>query len=171
MFNYCQDAKNGINFDMKKFYYSVCVEENEQIYFGFSFVMKDGEPPVMFVFTVMTMGYTRSPFIAKSLMQPLIRKWRYLQIWVTIFYDDGFSVSNSESFLRKAALQIQCDLLRAGLVPGVGKCNWWPQKIIDWIGLRWDFERGGMQVLPIRVVKVDERLSYLINNCPLVSLG
>ena len=83
----------------------------------------------MFVFTVMTMGYTRSPYIAKSLMQPLLRKWRFLNIWVLIFYDDGFTVSNSKTFLRKAALQIQCDLLRSGLVPGVAKCNWFPQQV------------------------------------------
>ena len=114
----------------------------------------------MFVFTVLTFGYTRAPFIAKSLMQPLIKKWRELNILVTIFYDDGFSVSNCEKFLRKAALQIQCDLIRAGLVPGVDKCKWWPQKTIDWVGLRWNFELGGMSILPRRVEKVEARLNF-----------
>ena len=123
----------------------------------------------MFVWTVMTFGYTRAPFIARSLMKPLIKKWRMLHILVAVFYDDGFSVSHDPHFLKKASLQIQCDLLRAGLVPGFNKCKWNPTTSIDWIGLRWDFNLSGILIIPRRMERCKKMREYLIQKWPKVS--
>jgi hypothetical protein len=51
------------------------------------------------------------------------------------------AVGQTQVELRKQALQIQCDLLRAGLVPGVTKCIWTPVPKVKWNGLLFDFER------------------------------
>jgi len=49
------------------------------------------------------------------------------------------SVSNDKIFLKRESLQIKCDLLRAGLLPGTEKCVWKPCKALDWVGLHFDF--------------------------------
>jgi hypothetical protein len=53
-----------------------------------------------------------------------------------VFYDDGMAVGNDYNLLKKQGLQIQCDLLRAGLVPGVTKCIWEPVSVVQWNGLK-----------------------------------
>jgi hypothetical protein len=63
--------------------------------------------------------------------------------------------------LGKLAIQIQCNLLNAGLVQGVEKCVWIPEKIIDWNGFRFDFHKGGLQILPHRIEKLLENLTQL----------
>jgi hypothetical protein len=84
--------------------------------------MVDNGPHCYFVWARVPYGYTRAPYIAKSLMKPLITKWRRLGFKIVVFYDDGMAVSHSQTELKKQGLQIQYDLLRAGLVPGVTKC-------------------------------------------------
>jgi hypothetical protein len=84
-------------------------------------------------------------------MKPLITKWRKLGCKIVVFYDDGMAVSHSQSELKKQGLQIQCDLLRAGLVPGVTKCVWSPCRIVHWNGLTFNFENRGIAVMPHRI--------------------
>jgi hypothetical protein len=61
---------------------------------------------------------------------------------------------------------MQCDLLRAGLVPGVKKCVWSPVQIIDWNGLTFDFARKGMSVKAERIAKLKENLSQIMDKWP-----
>ena len=84
--------------------------------------MEENAPHTYFVWTTIPYGYTRAPFIAKALLKPLVAKWRQLGCKIVVFYDDGMAVGQSQAELRKHTLQIQCDLLGAGLVPGVTKC-------------------------------------------------
>jgi hypothetical protein len=39
-------------------------------------------------------------------------------------------------------MQMQCDLLQEGLVPGVNKCSWDPRVIIEWNGLKFNFDEN-----------------------------
>ena len=73
--------------------------------------------------------YTRAPFIARQIMKPLISRWRSLGGFVVVFYDDGLIVFHSKSQLEKLSLQVHCDLLRAGLLPGIDKCIWEPTEV------------------------------------------
>jgi len=167
MFRYSADAVAGIKFDIKKYYYGIDLHPDFQKYFGFMYVMDDNEPPTMFVWTVVPYGYTRAPFIARELMKPLIAKWRKMDAKVVVFYDDGMLVHENMAFLRKLSLQVQCDLLRAGLVPGVEKCVWIPEKIIDWNGLRFDFGRKGISILERRITAALEEMSTLKLSWPM----
>ena len=99
MFSSCFDANFGIQFDMKKFYYEVDIDEDFQPYFGFMFPLHSDEPSY-FVWTVLPYGYTRAPYIAKSLMKPLISKWRALGIPVVVFVDDGFAVNKDKTITK-----------------------------------------------------------------------
>ena len=54
-------------------------------------------------------------------MKPLIAHWCRLGASVCIFYDDGMAVAADPLYLTKLSLQMHCDLLRAGLVPGANK--------------------------------------------------
>ena len=131
--------------------------------------MKDGEESTFFVWTVLPYGYTRAPFLAKSLLKPSISKWRALGILIVVFYDDGMAVSNDDVFLKKASLQIQCDLLRCGLLPGIEKCVWNPSKVIDWVGLKWDFSLHELSILPRRIDKTLDFAKTLIHDWPKVT--
>jgi hypothetical protein len=42
----------------------------------------------------MPYGYTRAPYIAKSLMKPLVARWRKLGCKIVVFYDDGMAVAD-----------------------------------------------------------------------------
>jgi hypothetical protein len=39
-------------------------------------------------------------------------------------------------------MQMQCDLLQEGLAPGVNKCSWDPRVIIEWNGLKFNFDEN-----------------------------
>ncbi len=136
MFEYAKTATCGVKFDLKKFYHEIDIAEEHQKYFGFMYKMAEGEAHTYFVWTTLPYGYTRAPYIARQIMKPLIAKWRRLGALVVVFYDDGMAVSDDKEFLKKFAVQMQCDLLKAGLVPGVNKCIWDPKGIIEWNGLR-----------------------------------
>ena len=168
---YSLEANYGIKFDLKKFYYEMDISEDHQTYFGFMFPMSDGEEPTYFVWTVLPYGYTRAPFIAKSIIKPLISKWRSLGIFVVVYVDDGMAVSQDKHFLKRAALQIQCDcdLLRVGLLPGIEKCFWDPIKCVDWNGIRWDFLQKCISILPHRTDKAVSNIDFLIENWPFVT--
>ena len=170
MFNYSINAKCGIKFDLKKFYHEIYIEESQEGFFGFMYPMADGDEPSYFVWTVLPYGYTRAPYIAKSIMRPLIAKWRELGIFIVVFVDDEQSVNYDVKFMKKASLQKQCDLLRAGLFPGIEKCSWDPKNSLDWNGLKWDFHLGGISILKHRIDKCIDKISKLKNSWHLVSL-
>jgi hypothetical protein len=168
MFFYAKTAKCGIKFDLKKYYHEIDIHADFQKYFGFMYRMGNAVDHTYFVWTTVPYGYTRAPFVAKSLMKPLVSHWRRLGAFVVMFYDDGMAVSDNLNFLAKLSLQMQCDLLRAGLVPGVQKCIWKPVPEIDWNGLI-DFWKGTMSVQKQRVTKVLESVNFLLTNWQKVS--
>jgi hypothetical protein len=131
--------------------------------------MEEGKPHTYFVWATMPYGYTRAPYIAKSLMKPLVARWRKLGCKIVVFYDNGMAVADSEQILKKQALQIQCDLLRAGLVPGVSKCIWQPTDSMQWNGLNFDFKKRGISIMDHRLDHMREKVNSLLLNWPKVS--
>jgi len=162
MFLFSQQAEFGIKFDIRKYYYAIDILEDHKDFFGFMYTDTPTEGPVMYRWTVLPFGYTRAPFIARQLMKPLISKWRSLNIDIVVFFDDGMAVSKDFEFLRKASHQILCDLLRAGLVPGIAKCRWQPEKIVEWNGLVFDFNRKGISIMDRRLTSATAAASDLL---------
>ena len=115
-----------------------------------------------FVWTTLPYGYTRAPYIARSLMKPLIANWRRLGASVCVFYDDG---------MAKLSLQMHCDLLRAGLEPGAQKCLWSPQTIIDWNGLTYDFNHHGIKIMARRINATIATIQTVFNLWPVLILS
>ena len=72
-------------------------------------------------------------------------------------------------FLKKASHQILCDRLRAGLIPGLGKCFWDPVKSLSWIGLHWDFEKAGISITKRRTEKLVSSLKEMKTAWPIVT--
>jgi hypothetical protein len=168
MFDYATKSEFAIKFDMKKFYHQIQINREFQKYFGFRYEDATGTD-VYYVWKTMPYGYTRAPFIAKQLMRPLIARWRKLGALTVVFYDDGMAVSESYEYLAKLSLQMQCDLIRAGLVPGANKCIWVPVKSIDWNGLTFDFERKGICIKADRIRKLLDGNRDLMDRWPQVS--
>ena len=164
MVEYAKDASWAIKFDLKKFYHEIDIDESHQKFFGFMFKMEDALEPEYFVWATLPYGYTRAPFIARQRMKPLIAKWRRLGAYVVVFYNDDMAVSKDENFLQRVSLQMQCDLLNAGLVPGVGKCIWKPQQLVDWNGLTFNLADTSLAIMQKRIVKVAEALKICTKN-------
>jgi Reverse transcriptase (RNA-dependent DNA polymerase) len=169
MYRYAVDANYAIKFDLKKFYHEIALHRDYVTYFGFEYDLDGTGDKQYFVWKTLPYGYSRAPYIARQLLKPLIAKWRLLGALCVIFYDDGMCVANCPYYLRKMSLQIQCDLLRAGLVPGYKKCEWFPVQIIDWNGLRFDFLARGISVLPLRILKIHDNLNEMIEHWPNVT--
>jgi len=146
MFAYSQRADWGIKFDLKKFYHEIDIHPAFQTYFGFMYKMAADRPASYFVWKTLPYGYTRAPYIAKMIMKPLVTKWRRLGAMAVVFYDDGMIVAKQHADLCRLSIEIQCDLLESGLVPGVSKCIWNPCQLIDWNGLRFDFAQKSLSV-------------------------
>jgi Reverse transcriptase (RNA-dependent DNA polymerase) len=168
MFHYAEQSEFAIKFDMKKFYHQIPIHVDFQTYFGFRYEYTPGKVSY-FVWLTMPYGYTRAPFIARQLMKPLVSKWRRLGALTVVFYDDGLAVAKSKVYLQSLSLQMQCDLLRAGLVPGVKKCTWVPVRKIDWNGLTFDFDRKGMSIKQLRIDNTLETVNDLIEKWPKVT--
>ena len=66
-------------------------------------------------------------------------------------------------------MQILCDLLRAGLTPGLEKCHWSPCKVLTWLGLEWDFHFGGIRIIQRRKEKLFDRIELLKTKWPRVT--
>ena len=169
MLEMSKSANFGIKFDLKKFYHEIDLHPTEYQYYGFAFPYGPNDKHTYFVWTTLPYGYTRAPFIAKSLMKPLIAHWRRLGASVCVFYDDGMAVAADPLYLTKLSLQMHCDLLRAGLVPGATKCLWQPQKIIDWNGLTFDFNEKVLKIMKHRVNATLETLQSTLNSWPVLT--
>ena len=155
MFDYASTADFAIQFDLKNFYHQIEINPLDKKYFGFTFPLCPDLGPLYFVWNTVPYGYTRAPFIARSLLKPLIAKWRSLGAMVVVFYDDGMAVGKERTLLKKLSSQMHCDLLRAGLVPGIEKCKWQPEKVIVWNGLLFDFE---LKLLRIKEQRIDNAM-------------
>jgi hypothetical protein len=64
---------------------------------------------------------------------------------------------------------MQCDLLRAGLVPGVSKCIWKPKTLIDWNGLRFDFHSKTLSIMQHRIEKTVVSIDELLEKWPVLT--
>ena len=169
MLDYAKEASFGIKFDLKKFYHEIDISPQFQTYFGFTYVMEDGKAPEYFVWQTLPYGYTRAPYIARHLMKPLIGKWRKLGVMVIVFYDDGMAVANCPKFLEKVAVQMQVDLLMAGLVPGVDKCVWEPTPVVSWNGLVFDMAKKELHIMVPRLERCVDNISELLFKWPNVT--
>ncbi len=168
MFNFSLGATHGIKFDLKKYYHQIKIHDSEIKYYGFVYKMSNAPGPEYFVWRTMPYGYTRAPYIARELMKPLISRWRKLGVKIVVFYDDGMAVGDCPILLLRSSLQIHCDLLRAGLVPGFDKCIWMPSTQIPWTGLVFDFLKKGISVKERRIQEALEGITLLKAKWPRV---
>ena len=124
MLNFATNAQFAIKLDLKKFYHEIDIRADMQQFSSFMYQLKDSEPHTYFVWETVPYGYKRALFVAKTLMKTLVTRWHHMGTKIVVFYDDGMAVGSDLLILRKMACQVQCDLMRARLVPGVGKCIW-----------------------------------------------
>ena len=131
--------------------------------------MDETKGPEYFVWQTLPYGYTRAPYIARSLMKPLIAKWRKLGAHVIVFYDDGMAVAQCPKFLEKLSVEMLCDLLMAGLVPGVDKCVWDPIEVVNCNKLVFDMKSKCLMIMPQRLERCVLNVQELLLEWPNVT--
>ncbi len=167
MFEYSVNSEYAIKYDLKKYYYHIKIHDDYQKYFGFSFEING--KVINFIWTCLPYGYTLGPLIARHIMKPLVTFWRSLKIKNACFFDDGMACDRNFEFLKRAGLQMHCDLIRAGLIPGLEKCTWHPTKLIDWNGLTFDFNRKCLSIKTDRIFILKNLLNTFLRKWPNVS--
>ena len=167
MFEFAKYSNFGIKFDLKKFYFHIEIHDEYKKYFGFSYPIKG--KTVYFIWNVLPYGYTKAPYIAKHLIKPLVSNWRHKGFQVSVFFDDGFCVSSSYDELMKFSVQIQSDLIKAGLIPGLEKCVWVPSTSLSWNGLFWNFKEKELKIIDRRIASLLDELKSVASSWPNVS--
>jgi hypothetical protein len=102
-------------------------------------------------------------------MKPLIAKWCGMNTKIVVFYDDGMAVHENFDSLKEILLQIQTDLISAGLIPGVNKCIWKPVPKVDWNGLEFDLKNKTLKILDHRIVAMLKTATDLSDSWPNVT--
>ena len=157
------------SFDLKSGYHHVDIAPECQKFLGFSWPM-DGKVR-FFVFNVLPFGLSSAPYIFTKVLKPLVAHWRSAGLLIAVYLDDGFAVF-PDSLSPKAnrlSGHIRSDLLKAGFVYNISKSSWEPSMQLDWLGMRWDTERGKLKVLDRRVSKIRSSIVTLLEpSAPLV---
>lgn len=102
-------------------------------------------------------------------MKPLVTHWRPSRILIALYLDDGFcvvpkSTNNQDTNLAVAkenSRHVKVDLLRAGIIYNIQKCNWYPTTRIDWLGMTWDTVAGTLQIVQRRIDKIYHTIQNL----------
>ncbi|CAB4028193.1 Tas retrotransposon peptidase A16 [Paramuricea clavata] len=67
-------------------------------------------------------------------LRSLENYWRYLNINIAIFLDDGWSLAKDLQLCRTNPNTVKQDLLSAGFIPNDDKAIWEPTQMLDWLG-------------------------------------
>ena len=107
-----------------------------------------------YVFTVLRFGLSTVPYIFTKLIKPLAKHWRYLNINIAIFLDDGWSLAKDLQLCCTNSNTVKQDLLSAGFIPHDNKSIWEPTQMLDWLGLQWNKREGNINIVSRNIEKI-----------------
>ncbi|XP_072028268.1 uncharacterized protein [Amphiura filiformis] len=90
-------------------------------------------------------------------------------MFIVVFLDDGWCVSQSEAVCAAQAEKVKSDLLLAGFVPNVEKSKWSPSQLIEWLGMQWDGCSGSLAITNKRISDIHSSIDAFIYALPSIS--
>jgi hypothetical protein len=128
-----------VTFDIKSCYHQIDMNEDFTTYLGFEWII-DGKKSY-FEFLCVPFGLSPGPRVCKKLFRPLITRWRLNGLCTVLFYDDGIIGGIDYEICEKSSDFVFNDFLLCHILPNCKKSCWKPQKVADWLGYTWDFNR------------------------------
>ena len=120
---YFERSAYMFSFDLKSGYHHVEIHPEHQTYLGFAWKSTETKETKFYVFTVLPFGLSTAPYIFTKILKPLEKHWRYLNINIAIFLDDGWSIAKNFSVCRCNSETVKRDLHRAGFVSNQKKIS------------------------------------------------
>ena len=159
---YFEQEAYMFSFDLKSGYHHVEIFEGHQTYLGFAWKCPVSLHEKFYVFTVLPFGLSTAPYIFTKLLKPLEKHWRYLNINIAIFLNDGWSLAKDLQLCRTNSNTIKQDLLSAGFIPNDDKSIWEPTQMLDWLGLQWNTREGTINIVSRRIEKIGHTVQSII---------
>ena len=122
--------KNGymFSFDLKSGYHHVEIFQPHQTFLGFSWEFQ-GETR-FYVFTVLPFGLSVAPYIFTKILRPLVGWWRANGIYIAVFLDDGWSITDDYNSANIIASRVRSDIRLAGFITNSEKSIWEPTQLL-----------------------------------------
>ena len=133
------------SFDSKSGYHHIEIHEDHQTFLGFAY--KDRN----YVFTVVPFGLSTAPYIFTKVLKPLEKHWRQNRISIAVFLDDGWWTEKDLSKCIGQSKTVRTDIVNAGFIQNDVKSIRTSTKIIIWLGLKWNSERGTFSITQRRI--------------------
>ena len=105
------------------------IHEDFRDYLGFSFVHKGIKHYARYICACF--GLRDIPYVFTKMFRPLIKHWRACGMRVVQFLDDGFGCFRNQTEAQLASVHIREDLLRAGAIWSIKKCQWVPVQRLE----------------------------------------
>ena len=115
------------------------MNENFTTYLGFQWNLEG--KTYYFEFLCVPFGLSPGPRVCKKLFRPLITRWRLNGLCTVLFFDDGIIGAVDFDSCVKLSDFVFHDLLLCHILPNCKKSCWKPNKVVDWLGYTWDFNR------------------------------
>jgi hypothetical protein len=147
------------SFDLKSGYHHVAIYNDHQTFLGFAW--KDLYIPYRLntmCLSVLPFGLSTAPYIFTKLIKPLETHWRFQNISIAVFLDDGWSSELDSSKCKTQAKGVRTDLVHAGWIINDEKYIWEPTQVIDWLGLKWNSKEGTLSILERRIDKIQHEI-------------
>ena len=161
--NYLEGNKGYLfKFDLKRSYQHVDILDEHQTYLGFSWEIN--QLTHYFVFTVLHFGLSTAPFVFTKLVRPLIKCWRLHTMKIACFLDDGLGIEFGYSKSETSSKFVLNTLINAGFVTNKEKSVWVLTKILTWLGISINLNKGCLCVSEECISNLLEIVEYSTNN-------
>ena len=149
-------------FDLRSGYHHIDIHESYQKYLGFAWEVNGHVH--YYVFTVLPFGLSTAGQIFTKVLKCLVKHWRSKAIKVVLYLDDGIIMGKDEQEVLAHSIMIQKDLKDAGFVAHDEKSNWTPGKILIWLGVKIDLNRGILLIPEHRLESIFRLIHGFLKN-------
>ena len=150
------------SFDLKSGYHHVEIFQPHQTFLGFSWEFQ--RETRFYIFTVLPFGLSVAPYIFTKILCPLVGWWRANGIYIAVFLDDGWSITDKYNSANFIASRVCSGIHLVGFITNSEKSIWEPTQIITWLGLVWNSTLGTIGITPRSKVSLIVRLLLKLKN-------
>ena len=154
---YLPRATHMFGFDLKSGYHHVDIVPRHRPYLGFAYPDHRGKQR-FFMFLVMPFGLAPAGFVFTKLLRVLVKIWQSRSIKIVVFFDDGMASAFSLQEGLQHSTIVKQDLILAGYIPNVDKCQWQPFTVYAWLGFLYDLVHGYIYAQQAKIEALKELL-------------
>jgi hypothetical protein len=152
-----------IKFDLKSGYHHIDISKESQTFLGFEWNGK------YFCFTVLPFGLSSAPYIFTKCLRTMVKYWRYNNIKIVLYLDDGLAMADSVDECYRISRFIRISLQEAGFLINFEKSVFSPVKELEWLGITWNSTKFSISIPERRIRDFENNAVQFISELPKVS--